>query len=371
MLDTVDLLVRDAKARFPGAPVFLYGHSMGGAVALIHGLTRSASVAGVIATSPLIRLAGRTPAVKVAAAKLLARVAPSFLMKNPLDLDALSRDQSVAGAVRGDPLYHNIVSTRLGCDIMEWGPWFESQSGPFPLPLLMMSGSQDRIVDTSATSALAGRLTGDVTHKVWEGNYHELHNEPEREEILGFLAQWLKESLRRRKKCACGAGKKCACGAGKKCACGAGEAGSMSTTADAAIRTILQRESARLAGMGEPGVSRRPGPGKWCPKEILGHLVDSGTNNLHRFVRAQLVEQLDFPGYQQDAWVALQDWEHADWQGLVTLWAGLNAHIARVVARIPAAKLATPCRIGGGEPLTLEAVIQGYITHVEHHLAQV
>ena len=69
--------------------------------------------------------------------------------------------------------------------------------------------------------------------------------------------------------------------------------------------------------------------------------------------------------------MALQDWEHADWQGLVSLWAGLNAHIARVVARIPAAKLATPCRIGGGEPLTLEAVIQGYITHVEHHLAQV
>ena len=149
--------------------------------------------------------------MKVAAAKLLARLAPSFLMKNPLDLDVLSRDPSVAGAVRGDPLYHNIVSARLGCDIMEWGDWLESQSGPFPLPLLVMSGSEDRIVDTSATTAFVGRLTGDVTHKLWEGNYHELHNEPEREEILGFLAQWLK-----RRECACGAGKKCACGAGKK-----------------------------------------------------------------------------------------------------------------------------------------------------------
>jgi hypothetical protein len=145
----------------------------------------------------------------------------------------------------------------------------------------------------------------------------------------------------------------------------------MSASLEAAVRAIGEQVPARLAGMGEPAVSRRPAPGKWCPKEILGHLVDSAANNLQRFVRAQLTDRLDFPGYEQDAWVRVQGWADAGWGETLALWRALNAQIGRVVARIPAEKLATPCRIGGGEPMTLEAVIRGYVTHVEHHLAQV
>jgi hypothetical protein len=145
----------------------------------------------------------------------------------------------------------------------------------------------------------------------------------------------------------------------------------MRTTLGAALTSIVERESARLAGMGEPAVSHRPAPGKWCPKEILGHLVDSAANNLQRFVRAQLADRLDIPGYEQDGWVRVQGWAEAEWGDTLALWRALNAQIARVIARVPPQKMSTPCRIGEGEPLTLEAVIRGYITHVEHHLAQV
>ncbi len=145
----------------------------------------------------------------------------------------------------------------------------------------------------------------------------------------------------------------------------------MSAALEEALRSIGERVPARLASMGEPAVSRRPGPGKWSPKEILGHLVDSAANNLQRFVRAQLADRLDFPGYEQDGWVRVQGWADADWGETLALWRALNAHIARVVARIPAAKMETPCRIGDGEPMALRSVIQGYVKHVEHHLAQV
>jgi hypothetical protein len=144
----------------------------------------------------------------------------------------------------------------------------------------------------------------------------------------------------------------------------------VSTPVHERIRAIVQREQSRLAAMSEPAVSRRPAAGKWCPKEVLGHLVDSGGNNLQRFVRAQLADSLEFPGYEQERWVAVQDYAGADWPLLLTLWASLNAHIARVVSRIPEAKLAVPCRIGGGEPLALEKVVQGYVDHLEHHLHQ-
>jgi len=144
----------------------------------------------------------------------------------------------------------------------------------------------------------------------------------------------------------------------------------MSTSAPASIHAIVEREAARLRAMGEPAVSRRPSPTKWCPKEILGHLVDSALNNAQRFVRGQLAAELVFPGYEQERWVAVQDYASADWQGLVVLWTALNSHIAHIVGRIPQEKLSTPCRIGEAVSVPLEAVIQGYITHVEHHLGQ-
>ncbi len=191
-LEGVDALVQSARTRFAGVPVFLYGASMGGAIVLIHALTRPTDAAGVIVTSPLIRLAKPAPALKVAAARLLSRLLPGLIMTNTLDLGLLSRDPAVAEAVARDPLYHNKVCVRLGWDMMVWGDWFDAQSGPFPLPLLAMIGSADGIVDPAATRALVGRLTGDVTLKEWKGMYHELHNEPEKDEVLGYIVSWLK-----------------------------------------------------------------------------------------------------------------------------------------------------------------------------------
>jgi acylglycerol lipase len=191
-LEALDASVADARRRFPGVPVYLYGASMGGAIVLIRALTRAPDAAGVIVTSPLIRLAGPAPALKVAAARLLSRVLPGLIMSNPLDLTLLSRDPSVAEAAAGDPLYHNKVSTKLGWDTIAWGDWFDRQGGPFPLPLLVMIGSRDRIVDPAATTALVGRLTGDVTLKAWDGMYHELHNEPEKSEVLAYVVSWMR-----------------------------------------------------------------------------------------------------------------------------------------------------------------------------------
>jgi hypothetical protein len=137
------------------------------------------------------------------------------------------------------------------------------------------------------------------------------------------------------------------------------------------ILSFVARALPRFRAIGAPEASRPLAPGKWSRKEIVGHLVDSAVNNHQRFVRALLADSLEFPGYAQNPWVSCQGYAEEDWGALVDLWSLLNRHIAYVVGRIPEAKRSTPCRIGENPGMTLEALVAGYISHVEHHVGQV
>ena len=127
----------------------------------------------------------------------------------------------------------------------------------------------------------------------------------------------------------------------------------------------------RLQAIGEQDSLRTRGPGTWSRKQILGHLVDSSLNNLHRFVRAPQVEAFSFPGYEQELWVAAGGYQDRPWDSLVQLWAVLNRQAAHVMARIPEDGLSTPCRIGDDQPVTLELIARDYPRHLRHHLLQI
>jgi len=111
--------------------------------------------------------------------------------------------------------------------------------------------------------------------------------------------------------------------------------------------------------------------GGWSRKQVLGHLIDSASNNHQRFVRAALQTALDFPSYDQDGCVRVQAVEEADWTLLVSLWAGYNRYLAHVIAHLPASKLETLCRIGLDEPVTLRFLAEDYLRHLLHHLGQI
>jgi len=111
--------------------------------------------------------------------------------------------------------------------------------------------------------------------------------------------------------------------------------------------------------------------GGWSRKQVLGHLIDSASNNHQRFVRAALQGSLDFPGYDQQQWVRVQAVDEAPWQVLVALWASYNRHLSHVVAHLPAAQLAAPCRIASAEPVTLRFLAEDYLRHLRHHLTQI
>jgi uncharacterized damage-inducible protein DinB len=128
--------------------------------------------------------------------------------------------------------------------------------------------------------------------------------------------------------------------------------------------------------------ARRPGTGRWSPREILGHLIDSASNNHQRFVRARWQDDLVFTGYDPDAWVVAQQYQDAAWPELVTLWAGYNRHLARVMASTPTAVRQVPRAshnldrmalhpAPADQPATLEYFMDDYVRHLEHHLRQI
>ncbi len=112
-------------------------------------------------------------------------------------------------------------------------------------------------------------------------------------------------------------------------------------------------------------------PGGWSRKQVIGHLIDSASNNHQRFVRASLQESLEFPSYDQEGCVRLQAPQEAGWPLLISLWVEYNRYLAHIIARLPASKLETVCRIGKEGEMPLRSLVTGYLSHLLHHLGQI
>lgn len=127
----------------------------------------------------------------------------------------------------------------------------------------------------------------------------------------------------------------------------------------------------RLALIGETESAIKPAPNKWSPKEIIGHLIDSASNNHQRFVRVQFYDDLDLPRYEQERWVLAQGYQQTAWVELLMFWKCYNEHLARVVSLMPEESLTRTVRIGGGEPVTLGFLVEDYVRHLRQHLGQI
>lgn len=148
------------------------------------------------------------------------------------------------------------------------------------------------------------------------------------------------------------------------------------------LRSAVNSARERLLAIGEEQSERQPAPGKWSPKEILGHLIDSASNNHQRFVRAQFQDHLIFPGYDQDAWVNVQHYQISKWRDMVELWALFNLHLAQVIDHVPDIIRNHPHEehnlnhiawkpVPEEKPATLDYFMADYVDHLEHHLRKI
>jgi alpha-beta hydrolase superfamily lysophospholipase len=194
-LENIDLLIDDSKRRYPETPRFLYGHSLGGIIVLFYTLKRQPELAGVIATSPGLRTSLEEQKLKIAAAKALGTFLPMACLSTGLKPEDISRDPDVILAYVNDPLVHDQSSFAMAKTSLEMIPWTFDHAHEFTLPLLLMHGTADRIAYARGSEEFAGLTSCNCTVKLWEGAYHETHNEPEKEDVLNFMVAWIERQI--------------------------------------------------------------------------------------------------------------------------------------------------------------------------------
>lgn len=134
------------------------------------------------------------------------------------------------------------------------------------------------------------------------------------------------------------------------------------------LTAIVAHVQTQLQGLRDDETSTPLKPDGWSRKQVMGHLIDSASNNHQRFVRLLLQDFVEFPGYEQAKWVDAQMYHQRPWSELLWFWAAYNEHIAHIIVTAPRAALSHRCRIGDAEPVTLQFLMRDYVRHLEHHI---
>ena len=189
--DDISILLEKTKEMYPAIPAFIYGHSLGGMLVLFYLIQRQPDLKGAVVTSPGLRTMIDQQKAKVAAVKILGSLLPRVSIPNGLELEGLARDERVIEDYKNDPLVHDRVSLRMGKGMIETIEFIFKNAAMIKIPLLLLHGGDDRICYASGSEELASLMDDNCSLKLFKECYHELHNEPEKEDVFNFLIEWL------------------------------------------------------------------------------------------------------------------------------------------------------------------------------------
>ena len=190
-VEDLHTLVERAARAHPGRPLVLLGHSMGGAVSLAYTIEHEDALDALVLSGPLAAVEAASPVQRVAG-RVLSAVAPSLGVV-AIDSTAVSRDPEVVADYDADPLnYHGKLPARTVAELSRTIDGFPDAVTKFKLPMLVMHGTADRLVPIAGSEMVVGRAgSGDKTFKRYDGLFHEILNEPERQQVLDDIADWL------------------------------------------------------------------------------------------------------------------------------------------------------------------------------------
>jgi len=140
------------------------------------------------------------------------------------------------------------------------------------------------------------------------------------------------------------------------------------------LQKNINKISSDFLKYSEEELTRKPAPGKWSKKEILGHLIDSAANNHHRFIRSQFEsEPFKVIPYEQEYWVRIQRYNEPDSKFLIELWKIYNLHLLSIITNFPENRLAVKCVSTDNREIAenLFLLIKDYVDHMDHHMTQI
>lgn len=204
---SLEIIMRDIRQfskylvqRYPDIPHFLYGHSLGGLLSLTYALQYPNGLNGVIVNGAGLRSPLREQKAKVTMVNWLGSLLPAITLPSGLDTAILSHDPDVVKKYVNDPLVHDKASLGFGKSAIKAIEFCFAHAQEFKPPLLIMHGAADKLAYPSGSedfARLASENNKDVTLKLWDGLYHEVHNEPEKAEVFKVMIDWLEKHLER------------------------------------------------------------------------------------------------------------------------------------------------------------------------------
>jgi acylglycerol lipase len=180
----------------PGKAIFLVGHSLGGLISATYLLDHQADFAGAVLSAPAVKVPEDTSPLLLITGRIMSRLLPTLGVL-ALDSSGVSRDPEVVRAYVNDPLvFTGKTTARLGAEIVDAIQRVQAEAATLTLPLLVLQGSADRLVDPAgADQFYRAARSADKTLKVYPGLYHEIYNEPERAQVLHDVEVWLEAHL--------------------------------------------------------------------------------------------------------------------------------------------------------------------------------
>jgi alpha-beta hydrolase superfamily lysophospholipase len=196
-MSDLDFFLDRVRVRLPGKPLFLFGFSMGAAITALFIIERKPQVRGVVLSAPVVRV---SDSISPLLQKLSGAIASTFPRMRMVRLNHrhLSRDESVCTAYDRDPLvYRRGIPARTGFELIKAARRIQAGAADFAVPVLILQGSEDKLVDPEASRFFFESIgSGDRTLKLYEGLFHEVMNEPERESVRDDVLTWLDAHIR-------------------------------------------------------------------------------------------------------------------------------------------------------------------------------
>lgn len=193
---TVKIFFDKIRGWQPGLPIFIVGHSMGGLISSYYLLDHQEELAGAILSGAGVKIPDYVTGTTITMGKILSKLLPKAGLIG-LEAEHICSDPAVVQAYVNDPLvYTGKTSARLAAEMLSAMQRVSSEAGRISLPVIMVHGSEDKLVEPAASQMLYDKVSSeDKTIKIYPGYYHEVFNEPGRDVVFNDLDAWLEAHL--------------------------------------------------------------------------------------------------------------------------------------------------------------------------------